>query len=96
MDKTAIKNFAIWARKKLREEIITRAGFLGITEMGIQQPLEASSSEIQYFDIGADKPVSIRGREIQQRKNLADKLSSEAKKSDYKRAYDQLIETNGI
>ena len=93
MDKTAIKNFAIWARKKLREEIITRAGFLGITEMGIQQPLEASSSEIQYFDIGADKPVSIRGREIQQRKNLADKLSSEAKKSDYKRAYDQLIET---
>ena len=93
MNKIAIRNFAIWARKKLREEIITRAGFLGITEMGIQQPLEASSSEIQYFDIGADKPVSIRGREIQQRKNLADKLSSEAKKSDYKRAYDQLIET---
>ena len=93
MDKTAIKNFAIWARKKLREEIIIRAGFLGITEMGIQQPLKASTSEIQYFDIGADKPVSIRGGEIQQRKNLTDKLSSEAKKSDYKRAYDQLIET---
>lgn len=93
MDKTAIKNFAIWARKKLREEIITRAGFLGITEMGIQQPLEASTSEIQYFDIGADKPVSIRGREIQQRKNLAEKLSSEANRSDYKKAYDQLIET---
>lgn len=60
MNKTAIKNFSIWARIKLREEMVTRAGFLGITENGIQEPLEASTREIQYFEIGADKPISIR------------------------------------
>lgn len=94
MDKTAIKNYAIWARRKLKEEIATRAGFLGITENGIRKPLEASTGEIQYFDIGADKPVSIRGKEIQQRENLVKKLSAEAERTDYHRAYEQMIETS--
>lgn len=94
MDKTAIKNYAIWARRKLKEEITTRAGFLGITENGIRMPLEASTREIQYFDIGADKPVSIRGKEIRQREKLVRMLSLEAERTDYHRAYEQLIETS--
>ena len=32
MNKTAIKNFAIWARNKLIADICYRAGLMGITE----------------------------------------------------------------
>ena len=94
MEKTAIKNYAIWARRKLKEDIATRAGFLGITENGIRKPLEASTREIQYFDIGADKPVSIRGKEIGQRENLVKKLIAAADRTDYRQTYEQLIETS--
>lgn len=92
MNKTAIKNFAVWARRKLREEMITRAGFLGITEREILKPLAASTRDIQYFEIGAGKPVSIRNEEIEQRNNLVRKLSEEAEETDYRRAYDNMIE----
>lgn len=94
MNKTAIKNFSIWARIKLREEMVTRAGFLGITENGIQEPLEASTREIQYFEIGADKPVSIRGIEIFQREKLVRRLLNEAEMIGYVRAYENVIETS--
>ena len=86
MEKTAIKNYAIWARRRLKEDIATRAGFLGITENGIRKPLEASTREIQYFDIGADKPVNIRGKEIGQRENLVKKLIAAADRTDYRQA----------
>lgn len=94
MNKTAIKNFSIWARIKLREEMVTQAGFLGITENGIQEPLEASTREIQYFEIGADKPVSIRGIEIFQREKLVRRLLNEAEMNGYVRAYENMIETS--
>lgn len=32
MNKTAIKNFAIWARNKLIADICYRAGLMGITD----------------------------------------------------------------
>ena len=35
MNKTAIKNFAIWARNRLIADIKYRAGLMGITENGI-------------------------------------------------------------
>ena len=92
MNKTAIKNFAVWARRKLREEMITRAGFLGITEKEILKPLPASTRDIQYFEIGAGKPVSIRDNEIEQRSFLVRRLSEEAQQTDYRRAYDNMIE----
>lgn len=92
MNKTAIKNFAVWARRKLREEMITRAGFLGITEKEIIKPLAASTRDIQYFEIGAGKPVSIRDGEIEQRGILVRRLSEEAERTDYRRAYDNMIE----
>ena len=34
MNKTAIKNFAVWARRKLISEITYKAGLLGVTEKG--------------------------------------------------------------
>lgn len=39
MNKTAIKNFAIWARNKLIADIQYRAGLMGITADGIKDPL---------------------------------------------------------
>ena len=39
MNKTAIKNFSIWARNKLIDVIRYNAGLLVITEGGIHSPL---------------------------------------------------------
>ena len=52
MNKTAIKNFAIWARRKLISDITYKAGMLGITENGIVQPMKQSTRDLQFFDIG--------------------------------------------
>ncbi|MDO4647205.1 MAG: BREX-1 system adenine-specific DNA-methyltransferase PglX [Eubacteriales bacterium] len=92
MDKTAIKNFAIWARNKLKSEIKVRAGFMGITESGIASPLPASTSDIQYFDVASSEPVKLQGREIEMRKRIVSKLEQHAKESGYQTAYDSLIE----
>ena len=43
MNKTAIKNFAIWARNKLIADISYRAGLMGITTEGIQKALPQST-----------------------------------------------------
>ena len=92
MDKTAIKNFAIWARNKLKNEIKVRTGFMGITESGIATPLPASTSDIQYFDVASSEPVKLQGREIEMRRRVVSKLEQHAKESGYQTAYDSLIE----
>ena len=71
MNKTAIKNFAIWARKKLMSDIRTRLGFVGITEKGIAAPLESSTKDIQYFESAGKEPLSISGADISARRKLA-------------------------
>lgn len=50
MNKTAIKNFAVWARNKLIADITYKAGLIGVSEKGIAQPLPQSSKDLQ-FDI---------------------------------------------
>ena len=94
MDKTAIKNFAVWARVKLMEDIRTRLGLLGITEDGISDPLPASTNEVKYFDIGADHPVSIKGKAIRQREQLAEKIRKAGKESNYQSAYRNFVESS--
>ena len=94
MDKTAIKNFAVWARVRFMEDIRTRLGLLGITENGISDPLPASTSEVQYFDIGADCPVAIRGTAILQREKLAEEIRKAAKDSDTPTAFRNFIEAS--
>ena len=42
MNKTAIKNFAIWARNKLIADVSYDARLIGITEDGIAKPLPQS------------------------------------------------------
>lgn len=92
MNKTAIKNFAIWARNKLIADISYKAGLLGITEKGIKSPLPQSTQTVQFFDIGTKEPNSIAGIEIQQRKKLVEEIERKAKQSDYTTAYMNVIE----
>ncbi len=92
MNKTAIKNFAIWARNKLIADISYKAGLLGITEKGIKSPLPQSTQTVQFFDIGTKEPSSITGIEIQQRKKLVEEIERKAKQSDYTTAYKNVIE----
>ena len=92
MNKTAIKNFAIWARNKLIADISYKAGLLGITEKETKSPLPQSTQTVQFFDIGTKEPSSVTGVEIQQRKRLVEEIERKAKQSDYATAYKNVIE----
>lgn len=92
MNKTAIKNFATWARNKFIADITYKAGLLGVTEKGIASPLPQSTQDMQFFDIGTGTPYSITGKEIAQRKRLAEIIESKAKQSDYKMAFSDVVE----
>lgn len=92
MDKTAIKNYAIWARTKLIEDIKYKASLLGITEKGIADALPQSTTQDQYFDIGTREPYAIRGVQIAQRRSLAEAIKKKAQESDYLTAYNSIIE----
>lgn len=92
MDKTAIKNYAIWARTKLIEDIKYKASLLGITEKGIADALPQSTTQEQYFDIGTREPYAIRGVQIAQRRSLAEAIKKKAQESDYFTAYNSIIE----
>ena len=92
MDKTAIKNYAIWARTKLIEDIKYKASLLGITEKGIADALAQSTTQEQYFDIGTREPYAIRGVQIAQRRSLAEAIKKKAQESDYLTAYNSIIE----
>ena len=92
MDKTAIKNYAIWARTKLIEDIKYKASLLGITEKGIADALPQSTTQEQYFDIGTREPYAIRGVQIAQRRSLAEAIKKKAQESDYLTAYNSIIE----
>ena len=90
MNKTAIKNFAIWARNKLRADITRKAGLLGINEKGINEPLQQSTVDLQFFDIGTETPYQIRDEEIKQRNELVTKIKSKGLK--HAEAFDAVIE----
>jgi hypothetical protein len=92
MNKTAIKNFAIWARNKLVADIQYRAGLMGITAEGIKNALPQSTPNMEFYDIGTAEPYSITGEAIQQRKKLVEILRQKEKDSDYATAYKYILE----
>jgi len=92
MNKTAIKNFAIWARNKLISDINYRAGLLGIAADGIHSALPQSTGQTQFYDIGTAEPYAINGEQIHQRQHLEDLLREKEKESDYKTAYKYILE----
>lgn len=93
MNKTAIKNFAVWARRKLISDITYKAGMLGITDSGIAEPLPISTKDLQFFDIGTKDYAEVSGNEISQRKALVDAIKRKEKSSKtYKEAFEYIVE----
>ena len=70
MNKSAIKTFAVNARRKLIDDVTFQAGLLGITEKEIASPLKQSTSDLQFFDIGTKEYVQVAGAKIRQRNAL--------------------------
>lgn len=92
MNKTAIKNFAIWARNKLIADVKYRAGLMGITESGISGALPQSTGTTEFYDIGTLQPYTISGDEIKQRNRLVETLRQKEAGSDYATAYKYILE----
>lgn len=92
MNKTAIKNFAIWARNKLIADVSYDARLIGITEDGIAKPLPQSFGDTQFFDIGTAEPYSFSGEAVRQRSKLVEVIQQKEKDTDYKTAYQYVIE----
>lgn len=92
MDKTAIKNFAIWARNRLIESVSDRAGLMGITAQGIADPLLQSTGDAEFYDYGAAEPYMIAGDTIRQRQELVEAIRHKEIETDYATAYQYIME----
>lgn len=93
MNKTAIKNFAVWARQKLISDITYKAGMLGITEDGIADKLPHSTSDLEFYDIGTKDYAEVSGKEIKQRNALVNAIRKKEKENgDYKSAFGYVVE----
>ena len=92
MNKTEIKNFAIWARRKLIADVSFQAGLAGVTESGIASELPQSSGNVKFYDIGTKDPVSISGEKIRMRQRLVDALREKEKDGSYSDAFRFIME----
>ena len=93
MNKTAIKNFAVWARQKLISDITYKAGMLGISENGIADKLPHSTSDLEFYDIGTKDYAEVSGKEIKQRNALVNAIRKKEKDNgDYKSAFGYVVE----
>ena len=93
MNKTAIKNFAVWARNKLEKDIAEQAELIGVSEKGIVQPLAHSTDDLLFLDIGTKEYAKVEGKTaIAQRKALIDRIKSKEVDMGYDRAYNAVIE----
>ncbi len=93
MNKTAIKNFAVWARQKLISDITYKAGMLGVTEDGIADKLPHSTSDLEFYDIGTKDYAEVSGKEIKQRNALVNAIRKKEKENgDYKSALGYVVE----
>ncbi len=92
MNKTAIKNFAVWARRKLIGEITDKARLLGVTEVGVAEPLPQSTKDLEFFDIGTKNYAEVQGAEIAQRNALVGTIKEKARELSYQDAFQNVVE----
>ena len=92
MNKSAIKTFAINARRKLIDDVTFQAGLLGITEKEIASPLKQSTADLQFFDIGTKKYAQVAGARIRQRNALVAAIREKAKEVDHGKAFRLVME----
>ena len=92
MNKTKIKNFSIWARRNLIDAVAYHMRLLGIDEKGIRPEMEGSSDKLKLYDMGTSKPAEVDDQKISKRDHLAKHIQDHQKKSDYKTAYETVVE----
>ena len=93
MNKTAIKNFAVWARRKLIADITIKAGRLGITENGIAEALPQSTADLKFFDIGTKDYAEVSGVQVKQREALVRVIKEKERDSkSFKDAFEYVVE----
>lgn len=93
MNKTALKNFAIWAREKLIDDIAFSAKSIGVNENGISEPLPQSTKDLQLFDIGTKDYAEVKGERISQRNSLVSAIKAKAEElNNYKAAFEYIVE----
>ena len=92
MNKTALKNFAVWARNKLIADITYKAGLMGITEAGIKTALPQSTKDTEFYDIGTKEPYLVGGEAVKQRRRLVELINGKTVSSNYKTAFHSVIE----
>lgn len=93
MNKTAVKNFAVWARNKLIADVRYRAGLAGITEAEIKPALPQSGGDTEFYDIGTATPYALSGQTaLRQRRNLAGAIRRRAADAGYEAAYRSVME----
>ena len=88
MDKKAIRNFAINARNILIARVSAKLAKLGVTESGIDETTQIDSSLIEIKSNGE----RFVGKDIVKRAKLVEELQKRTDHSDYKVAYQTLIE----
>ena len=93
MNKTAIKNFAVWARQKLIADITYKAGTVGIKENGIAEKLPQSTSDTYFYDVGTKEYAEVSGNAIKQRDALVKAIREKEKDcGKYKEAFEFVVE----
>ena len=92
MNKNAIKNFSIWARRKLIADVAYRAGLMGITPEGIAKPLPQSTQTTEFYDIGTKDPYILTGDALSQRRRLMDTIRRKERDTNYATAYKYILE----
>ncbi len=92
MNKTKIKNFSVWARRDLIGVVAYRMRFLGIDENGIAPEMDGSTDKLKLYDMGTSKPAEVADKDIAKRVRLANHIREHEKTSDYKTAYETVVE----
>lgn len=93
MNKTAIKNFAVWAREKLIKDVKYRAGMIGINENGIAEALPQSTKDLKFFDIGTKNYAEVSNDDIEKRDALVNVIKNKERKvSGYEEAFNHIVE----
>ncbi|MEG0834591.1 MAG: BREX-1 system adenine-specific DNA-methyltransferase PglX [Christensenellaceae bacterium] len=90
MDKTAIKNFAMWARVQLIQDVSTKAAYYGITDKGYTRVTKVG--DVLLLQNSSDKAVILSASEARTRENFIAKVEATSANSSYCLAYQSLVE----
>lgn len=93
MNKTAIKSFAVDARRKLIEETKKKAYEIGITENGIAIELQQSTNDLKFYDVGAKENTIVSGKNIKKRDDLIEAIKTKEQScGSYKKAFEYIVD----